>query len=343
VERLELADCTTQGLARPSLLASAGGLAAGRLGARLGAVALVTASLLIVGLCNSGESSAKSCFGAAARDTLQRDCLSSSINLKVYPTPQAASKLFWATGVDRNANLCSGGLLRRDGLIACNLGVPETQAAQSIALIGDSHSAHWRPGFDLAAKRAKWSVVSLVQSGCDYTSTQRIRFVGDQAACRSWRLRIPSWLKQHPRIHTVVFAQNSTYEGNPADEVKSYQRAWKKLPPTVERIVVLRDNPHAKDDNAACIERAIRGRIDAGRACPNPRSAAITADLAARAASELNRPDVHVIDLTRFYCGSRSCFPVIGGALVYAQGNHLTPTFNKTLGPYLLEALNKYF
>ena len=343
MERLQLADCTAQSLTRPSLLASARGLAAGTLGTRLGAVAFVTASLLIVGLCNSGESSAKSCFGAAARDTLQRDCLSSAINLNVYPTPKAASKLFWATGVDRNANLCRGGLLRRDGLIACNLGVPETQADQSIALIGDSHSAHWRPGFDLAAKRAKWSVVSLVQSGCDYTSTQSIRFVGDKAACRSWRLRIPGWLKQHPRIHTVVFAQNSTYEGNPVNEVKSYQRAWKKLPPTIERIVVLRDNPHAKDDSVACVERAIRDRNDAGRTCPNPRSAALSDDLAARAARELQRPDVNVIDLTRFYCDSRSCFPVIGGALVYSQGNHLTPTFNKTLGPYLLDALKKYF
>lgn len=342
MERLDLADYTAQSLARPSLLASARGLAAGTLGARLGAVALVTASLLTVGLCGAGESSAKSCFGAAARDTLQRDCLSSAINLKVYPTPEAASYLFWATGVDRNANLCRGGLLRRDGLITCNLGIPETQADQSIALIGDSHSGHWRPGFDLAAKRAKWSVVSLVQSSCDYTSTQRIR-AGDAAACRSWRLRIPGWLKRHPRIHTAVFAQNSTYEGNPAEEVKSYQLAWSKLPPTIERIVVLRDNPHAKDDSVACIERAIRDRTDAGRACPNPRSAALTADLAARAARELRRPDVHVIDLTQFYCSSRSCFPVIGGALVYSQGNHLTPTFNKTLGPYLLEALNKYF
>jgi SGNH domain (fused to AT3 domains) len=273
---------------------------------------------------------------------LRRECRGSAIDLKVYPTPKAASRLFWETGVDRNANLCRGGLLRRDGLIACDLGVPETQADQSIALIGDSHSAHWRPGIDLAAKRAKWSVVSLVQSSCDYTSTQRIR-AGDKAACRSWRLRIPGWLKQHPRIHTVIFAQNSTYEGNPAAEVESYQRAWRKLPPTIERIVVLRDNPQAKDDNAACIERAIRDRTDAGRACPHRRPAALPADLAARAALDLRRPDVNVIDLTRFYCDSRSCFPVIGGALVYSKGNHLTPTFNKTLGPYLLEALNKYF
>lgn len=306
---------------------------------------LITLSALVVGFCGSAEASAqKICFGAPARDVLQHECLRPSINLKVFPTPNAAKALFGQQGVDRNADLCRGGLMMRGGFTACYLGVPKAKASQSIALIGDSHSAHWRPGVDLAAKRAKWSVVSLAKSSCDYTLPERVfRSSGvREAECKVWRARMPGWLKEHPSIHTVIFAQN-LYGYDPALEVESYKQAWSKLPATIERIVVIRDAPTASDNNMKCIDRAIRKRVDAGRACQSPRSAALHNDLAVRAARELNSPDVAVVDLTRLYCDSQSCFPVIGGALVYAQGSHLTPTFNKTLGPYLLEALKKLF
>jgi hypothetical protein len=41
---------------------------------------------------------------------------------------------------------------------------------------------------------------------------------------------------------------------------------------------------------------------------------------------------VRLVDLTRFVCGPRRCFPVIGGMLVYQDTNHVTVAFNRTLG-----------
>ena len=306
---------------------------------------LITLSVLVVGFSGSAEGSAqKNCFGAPARDVLQHECLRPSIDLKVFPTPDAAKRLFSQHGEDRNADLCRGGLTMRGGLTACDLGVPKAKASQSIALIGDSHSAQWRPGVDLAAKRAKWSVVSLAKGNCDYTLPERVfRSSGvKEAECKVWRARMPGWLKERPSIHTVIFTQNH-YGYDPALEVESYQQAWRRLPASIERIIVIRDAPNASDNNMKCIDRAIQKRLDAGRACRSPRSAVLHDDLAVRAARELNSPDVAVVDLTRLYCDSQSCFPVIGGALVYGHGSHLTPTFNKTLGPYLLEALKKLF
>ena len=43
--------------------------------------------------------------------------------------------------------------------------------------------------------------------------------------------------------------------------------------------------------------------------------------------------------MTRFICDRRWCYPVIGGALVYKDDNHLTEVFARTLGPYLNQAL----
>jgi hypothetical protein len=47
---------------------------------------------------------------------------------------------------------------------------------------------------------------------------------------------------------------------------------------------------------------------------------------------------VHAIDLSDFFCGPRRCLPVVGGAFVYKDGDHISTVFARTLGPYLLRA-----
>ena len=64
-------------------------------------------------------------------------------------------------------------------------------------------------------------------------------------------------------------------------------------------------------------------------------------DTAAAAALQLSRPNVGVVDLTKIYCDSKLCYPVIGGLLVTSDKSHLTPIFNGTLVPYVLDALNR--
>ena len=44
--------------------------------------------------------------------------------------------------------------------------------------------------------------------------------------------------------------------------------------------------------------------------------------------------------LTSFMCGPRTCPPVVGGALVLKDTNHLSLTFATTLGPYLLRRVD---
>ncbi len=54
---------------------------------------------------------------------------------------------------------------------------------------------------------------------------------------------------------------------------------------------------------------------------------------------EQHRHGAEGLDLTRDFCDSRLCFPVIGGALVSKDATHLTSVCGRTLGPYLLRAL----
>ena len=107
--------------------------------------------------------------------------------------------------------------------------------------------------------------------------------------------------------------------------------------------MVIRDSPEARYDTLTCVARAIARRRPAADRCAVPRAAALRADPAAVAASEAGSPRAQTVDLTDFFCGSRRCFPVVGGVLVYKDENHLTPLFAQTLGPYLLRSVESAF
>ncbi|HEX4719724.1 MAG TPA: hypothetical protein VH300_14445, partial [Thermoleophilaceae bacterium] len=55
----------------------------------------------------------------------------------------------------------------------------------------------------------------------------------------------------------------------------------------------------------------------------------------------LGAPRFETIDLNRFFCDRRWCYPVIGGALVQKDLHHLTAVFVRTLGPFFLDAVRR--
>jgi hypothetical protein len=104
---------------------------------------------------------------------------------------------------------------------------------------------------------------------------------------------------------------------------------------------VIRDTPKVRSATFTCIERAVARRRDPGRACSVARRGALDPDAAVLAARRMRARRVQVVDLTHFFCGSRRCYPVVGGALVYRDGHHLTETFVGTLGPYMHRRISR--
>ena len=44
---------------------------------------------------------------------------------------------------------------------------------------------------------------------------------------------------------------------------------------------------------------------------------------------------VLLVDMTRYFCDARRCFPVVGGVLTHKDVGHMTAAFGATLAPYL--------
>jgi SGNH domain (fused to AT3 domains) len=109
----------------------------------------------------------------------------------------------------------------------------------------------------------------------------------------------------------------------------------------VKQIVVLRDTPKVVGDTDTCVQEAIERHRPAGPACAVSRRSALSTDSAASAATA-GSGRTRLIDLTNFFCDSRRCYPVIGGALVVRDANHMTGTYSATLGPYVLRAFDRF-
>jgi SGNH domain-containing protein len=278
------------------------------------------------------------CFGAASRDP-EHPCDNPRLRLVVDPTPRAAFK---------SPNWRCNRLPPQGPIEPCTFGVSSKRAAGTVALVGDSHAAHWRAAVDSVARAKHWYGISLMRPGCPFsTALERLR-EELRRECVSWHRALPGWFRRHPGVSTVFTVAESGARwvvprgrSSSGTEVNGFIQAWRRLPSTVKRLVVIRDTPKDPETTVGCIERAMARRRPAGQACAVPRRKALVRDPAVVAAARMHSPRVQAIDLTHFFCDRRRCFPVVGAALVHKDTHHLTVVFVRTLGPYLLRAFDR--
>jgi len=276
------------------------------------------------------------CFAAAARDPRRR-CVNPRLRLAVVPTPDEA--------VLSTNSPCTP--LRADGeLRPCAFGVPAVDARASVVLVGDSHAAQWRGALEQAAQRKRWHGVSITRAGCPLSrTTPALETASRRRACVRWNAEMPGWFRRHRSIHTVfVSAHLVIVAPTGKDELQTradgHRAAWKALPRSVRRIVVLRDTP-LLGFRSSCVRAAITHRRNAGDRCALDRATVLAPDAAVVAARRLRSRRVRVIDMTPFFCSLRRCLPVVGGALVYKDREHMTDVFSTSLGPYVLRAIDR--
>jgi hypothetical protein len=268
------------------------------------------------------------CFGAAAHDPA-RPCRNPALRLSVVPTPLEAHAL---------PNLPCPVVERRGPLQVCTFGA---RTGTAVALLGDSHASHWRAALDVAARASGWHGLSMTHTGCPLSTAPPALREPGRSVCLDWRRHVFAWFEHHPGVSTVFVSAISAPRPDFEAEVRGYLAAWERLPASVQRIMVLRDTPRVRGNTDVCVERAMARHHEAGPAGAVPRSGAVSRDAEVIAASRLGTERVRVVDLTDFLCDRRRCAPVIGGALVYKDNNHLTTVFSKSLGPYLRVAIER--
>lgn len=277
------------------------------------------------------------CFGAASRDPV-KPCRNSRLAKMVRPHPLDAL-------LEPNSDCKLGP--RSGELTPCAFGVAPEEATETIALIGDSHAAHWRAAIDVVVAEKRWHGISFTKAGCPLSTAVSDLPEPGKTKCIKWKRQLFRWFDAHPEVTTVITsnhtggkvvgAKGRDYEAH----VEGYTEALAKLPPSVARIFSIRDVPRNTQNSMDCVARAIRKKLAAGPKCAVPRRFALKPDPATPAAKRSDPRRVQLIDMTRFMCSSRLCLPVIGGALVHKDQTHLTRVFATTLGPYLLRHVDR--
>lgn len=231
----------------------------------------------------------------------------------------------------------------------CTFGTRGTRARAHVALIGDSHALQWRTPLDRVARVMRWHAYSVTTPGCFYSEAVFVLADNLGEACEPWYASVRAWLAEHPEVSTVVVSQNAPTAvrlspGQTTIGVKSvgFQRAWRALPANVKRVVVIRDTPRIGDTTFDCVRRVMALRRQRSKlACAVSRSRALRPDPAVAAVRALRSQRYQVVDMTDFFCGSRRCYPVIGGVLVHRDTDHVNALYARSLGPYLLRALRR--
>jgi hypothetical protein len=298
----------------------------------------LAAGLALLGLAaaSAGGASPPRCFGAASRDPLH-PCQNPALRRMVVPSPAEAAIL--------PNSPCDP--VPDTTPYTCSFGSPAADAADTVALVGDSHATSWRAALRTVASREHWHAISITRSSCPFTRATPALPEPARSQCVDWNNQVTGFIAAHPEISTVFVSQHRGHVVVPkgadprAAQIRGYVAAWLGLPPTVQHVIVIRDTPYDRTHTAACVERALHRRLEPGVVCAIARAKALKPDPAAIAAGRMRGSRVGLIDMTHYMCSSALCYPVVGGVLVHKDINHLGETFGATLGPYVLRAVNR--
>ncbi|MDI1465296.1 acyltransferase family protein [Catellatospora sp. KI3] len=229
-------------------------------------------------------------------------------------------------------------------IIWCTYGNP--QGRTKVALVGDSKMDQWLPAFQAIAAQNDWQVDIAFKAACPFTTAPALSG-GDAAkpytSCTQWNATLLRELEQ--RRYAYVFTSSGTAKAAAADGTASAQaladgmrEAWTRLDGVGTKVVVVANNPSPTVKMIDCVDRN-RSKLSAcsfdwQRHAQD--EAFRTQQLALSAA-----PKVKLVDLFDFICPTLRCPAVVGNAMVYRSGSHVTATYVKTLTPFLADALRK--
>lgn len=222
-------------------------------------------------------------------------------------------------------------------LLSCTGGVPG--APYRVALIGDSHAAHWYPAVDRLATERGWELTPFLKSACPQSLAEKQDDVAAVAeSCREWNSALAGSLAAGEPFDLVIVSHAATGDryGSDTKAIAGYQKAWKSLTDRGSSVAVIRDIPNANGETTDCVAR----HTTDSKKCELVAASALgNDDLMVKAAD--GQPGVSVVDMTDFFCADGTCETVRGGVVVYRDSHHMTATYATTLAPWLGEKLEK--
>jgi peptidoglycan/LPS O-acetylase OafA/YrhL len=215
----------------------------------------------------------------------------------------------------------------------------DRDGAITVALVGDSHAAHWFPALDVVAKQRGWRLVPFTKFSCVFVDLPiwSPNLNREYTECEAWRENVVDRLvKLKPDL--VIISSNrwlpaiANRDNEPERQGAALAQLIERIPGSVALLV---DTPRSDVDVPACLAKN-RGAIER---CTTTRSAAFGWRHLRRETEAARLTGATLVDMSDIVCPGDPCPPIIGNTLVYRDHHHLTATFVVSIAPDLYAAL----
>jgi hypothetical protein len=213
-------------------------------------------------------------------------------------------------------------------------------ATLTVALVGDSHAAHWFPALLRLADERGWRLVPFTKYSCPFVDMRIYSswLKREYTECEAWRWNVVKALRElkpdlivvtsHRWFPTIVAGdQDATHQG------EAMARLLRELP---GQVALLADTPISRYDVPACLSR----NLDDIRRCASDRAYAFGSKPMARERVAARLTGAALVTMSDVICpGKGKCPAVVDRMIVYRDDHHLTATFSASLAPILGERL----
>lgn len=200
---------------------------------------------------------------------------------------------------------------------------------KTVLLLGDSHAQMWLPAV-IGAFGRQYAIDIHARYECPVASIAIRKLNGTiDAGCPTWRTsQISNAVQSKPNI--IVLAEN-TFQVKDPQGVLIASSAWQaaledtitRLLPSGARIVVLGDAPSFSQSPSACLSLNTNNVQQCTQTVsPSAPQGQVAAERAAALSTK-----VGFVDTGIWSCQNNKCPGLIGGRVVYFNGNHFTVSF----------------
>ncbi|MFK4853265.1 acyltransferase family protein [Microbacterium sp. ZW T6_19] len=228
--------------------------------------------------------------------------------------------------------------------LSCDFGDAGGEAG-TVAIVGDSHAAALTNPFGDYLADKGWRLETFTRFGCPGLSQSSIGLRAQtpetEQACADWSQRVLDELTTRDDIDMVVFTSFESAYAQPeapgAAQLTSgsIERTLGAVADSGKRVVLMRDFAATGGvDIPTCVASTKRPDVD----CSMPVESAYPPGPFDQAIADLG-DRISVVSPQPSSCDAERCYGVVGDVVVYADDNHVSETFARSLMPYLGPAL----
>lgn len=228
-------------------------------------------------------------------------------------------------------------------------------AARTIAVVGDSKANQWLPAISRIGSEEGYKVVVMTKSACTYADSPAGLSSGGYESCDAWIHNIDKNLKElDPDVVMTSMVRSKAYVKGTDEQQRSalvdgLATKLRMLDSSGAQVIVLGDSLHPPGPGYQCVaehsthisecgfplNQALEASaLDVQRRAVESIGGDIVDSASHVSAMTASRGVPSLIDMTDYICppaAAAACPAVIGNALIYRQGSHLTATYVETL------------